>query len=185
MNGVTRADLAKARALVAKAKLKPKTLVLWAPSYPPPAAWAQIFQYDLKRIGIDVQIQYFQSFQAMAPKAGVRGAPYDVIIQGWFSDYADPISFFIGLNGNLQPTGNGNTAYFDNPKYNRAIARIGRMSGKARAKAWADLDVEMMRDDPPWAPFMTPGARDFVSSSIGCYVYHPVYGCDLAAACKR
>jgi ABC-type transport system substrate-binding protein len=185
VNGVTGADLAKARALLAKAKLKPKTLVLWAPSYPPPAAWAQIFQYDLKRIGIDVQIQYFQSFQAMAPHAGVRGAPYDVIIQAWFSDFADPISFFSGLNGNLQPTDNINSAYFDNPKYNRAIARIGRMSGKARAKAWADLDVEMMRDDPPWAPFMTPAARDFVSSSLGCYVYHPVYGFDLAAACKR
>jgi peptide/nickel transport system substrate-binding protein len=185
VNGVTDAALAKARALLAQAKLRPKTLVLWAPSFPPPGAWAQIFQYDLKRIGIDVQIEYFQTYGAMDPKASVRGAPYDVMIQGWFVDYADPISFFSTLNGNLQPAGNQNFAYFDNPKYNRAIARISRLGGTARAKAWADLDVEMMRDDPPWAPFMTPAGRDFVSASLGCYVYQPVYGFDIAAACKR
>jgi ABC-type oligopeptide transport system substrate-binding subunit len=186
INGVTDAALARARSLLAKAKLKPKTLVLWAPSFPPPAAWAQIFQYDLKRLGIDVQIEYFQSFGVMIPKAGIRGAAYDVILNGWFADYADPISFFSSLDGRtLKPTGNANDAYFDNPKYNRAIARIGRLTGKARARAWANLDVEMMRNDPPWAPFMTNAARDFVSPSFGCYVYHPVYGVDLGAACKK
>jgi ABC-type transport system substrate-binding protein len=100
-------------------------------------------------------------------------------------DYADPISFFNNLNGHLKPTDNQNSARFDNPKWNSKIARISRLSGSARAKAWADLDVEMMRDDPPWAPFMTPSGRDFVSASLGCYLYHPVYGFDLAAACKK
>jgi peptide/nickel transport system substrate-binding protein len=185
LDGVTDATLAKSRALLAKATFKPKTLILWAPSFSPPGAWAQILQYDLRRIGIDVEIKYFQSFGQMDPKAGVRGAPYDIILQGWFVDYADPISFFSSLNGNLHPTDNFNYAYFDNPKWNRAIARIARLTGEARAKAWADLDVKMMRDDPPWAPFMTPAARDFVSASLGCYVYHPLYGFDFAAACKR
>jgi ABC-type transport system substrate-binding protein len=185
INGVNEAALARARALLARAKLRPTTLVLWSPSFPPPGAWAQIFQYDLKRIGIDVQIEYFQSFGAMNPKSGIRGAPYDVILNSWFVDYADPIAFFSTLNGNLQPAGNQNAAYFDEPKYNRAIARISRLTGTVRAKAWADLDVEMMRDDPPWAPFMTPTGRDFVSASLGCYAYNPVYGFDIAAACKK
>jgi hypothetical protein len=43
----------------------------------------------------------------------------------------------------------------------------------------------MMREDPPWAPFMTQAGRDLVSASLGCYVYHPVYGFDIAAACKK
>jgi len=185
INGVTDAALAKARALLSQAKLKPKSLVLWAPSFGLWGPGAQILQYNLKRIGIDVQIEYFQSFGQMAPKSAVRGAPYDLILQGWVVDYADPITFFSTLNGNLQPNGNSNAAYFDNPKYNREIARIGRLSGNARAKAWADLDVEMMRNNPPWAPFMTPTTRDFVSASFGCYVSHPVFGLDFAAACKR
>jgi hypothetical protein len=95
------------------------------------------------------------------------------------------MTFFGTLNGNLHPTGNQNLAYFDRPKYNRAIARIDRLSGEARAKAWADLDVEMMRDDPPWAPFMNFTQRDFVSRSFGCYVFSPAFGPDIAAACKK
>ena len=93
-------------------------------------------------------------------------------------------SLFSALSGHLQPTGNQNLAYFDSPKHNSAIARIARLSGNARSKAWADLDVEMMRDDPPWAPFMTPAAHDFVSLSLGCYVYNSVYAFDFAAACN-
>ena len=44
----------------------------------------------------------------------------------------------------------------------------------------------MMRDDPPWAPFMNSAARMFVSKSFGCVVFQPVFGdIDLAAACKK
>jgi hypothetical protein len=44
----------------------------------------------------------------------------------------------------------------------------------------------MMRDDPPWAPFLNGARADFVSKSFGCYVLHPVNGrLDIAAACKK
>ena len=81
--------------------------------------------------------------------------------------------------------GTTNDAYFDRPRYNRAIARIGRLSGEARRRAWAELDVDMMRDDPPWAPFVNVARRDFVSKSFGCYFLHPVYRLDIAATCKK
>ena len=42
-----------------------------------------------------------------------------------------------------------------------------------------------MRNDPPWAPFLYFNNRDLVSSSFGCFVANPVYGVDLAAACKK
>ena len=60
------------------------------------------------------------------------------------------------------------------------------MTGPARRKAWANLDAEMMRDDPPWAPFLNGARADFVSGSFGCYVLQPVLGrLDIAAACKK
>jgi hypothetical protein len=43
----------------------------------------------------------------------------------------------------------------------------------------------MMRDDPPWAPFMNFALSDFVSKSFGCYVYNPVFALDIPAACKK
>ena len=186
LGGVSEQSLARARALLAKAKLKPKTLVLYAPSFAPPGAWAQIFQFNLKRLGIDVQIRYFPNYGAMGPRVGTRGEPFDVALTGWFVDYADPISFFSTLDGeNIQPTGNQNVAYFNRPKYNRAIERISRMTGEERSQAWANLDVEMMRDDPPWAPFENAVQSDLVSRSFGCYLFNPVFLLDLVAACKK
>jgi hypothetical protein len=81
---------------------------------------------------------------------------------------------------------NTNFAYFDRAEYNRRIAAIERLRGLARRKAWADLDVELMRKDPPWAPYGSTVRRDFVSKSFGCYVFQPaVSRVDLVAACKR
>jgi ABC-type transport system substrate-binding protein len=187
--GVDEESLAEARALLAKASFKPKSLVLYAatsPSFFP--IWAQIFQFNMKRLGIDVEIKYFGTAGAMFAAAGVRRAPFDVVTGRWSVDYADPSTYFDPLlNGdNITPTGNTNIAYFDRPEYNRAIERIDRLTGLARRKAWADLDVEMMRDDPPWAPFLNGARADFISRSYGCYVLQPVIGrLDIAAACKK
>jgi hypothetical protein len=83
-------------------------------------------------------------------------------------------------------TGNGNTAYFDRPTVNREIERIDRLAGEAREEAGAELDVELMRNDPPWAPVANLARLDFVSKSFGCYVFQPVIGrLDIAAACKK
>ena len=189
LGGVTERSLARARALLARARLKPRTLVLYTATSPSFfASWAQVFQYDMKRLGIDVQIRYFGTAGAMFTAAGTRGAPFDVVTGRWSVDYADPVTYFQPLlNGStIAATGNNNLAYFDRPKYNSAIERIDRMSGPARRKAWADLDVEMMRDDPPWAPFLNGARADFISRSFGCYVLQPVIGrLDIAAACKK
>jgi ABC-type transport system substrate-binding protein len=186
LGAVTEASVARARALLAKARFKPKTLVLYASNSPFGTKAGQIFQFDLKRLGIDVEVKYFPIVTLFA-KMGTRGEPFDVGFGSFGVDYADPISFFTALDGsNLTPTGNLNIAYFDRPRYNRKIERIEQLTGAARRKAWADLDVEMMRDDPPWAPYMNFTQLEFVSKSLGCYVFQPVVGTlDIAAACKK
>ncbi len=185
--GVTEASLARARALLAKARFKPERLVLYTSNSTFGSTIAQIFQFNLRRLGIDVEIKYFSIF-TLFEKAGTRGEPFDVSFGAWLVDYADPISYFGALldGNNLKPTGNHNIAYFDRPRWNREIERIERLSGEKRRRAWAKLDVEMMRDDPPWAPFVNPTKLDFVSESFGCFVFQPVIGRpDLAAACKK
>jgi len=189
LKAVTEQNLARARALLARARFKPKKLVLYTATSPVFfSIWAQIFRFNMTRLGIDVEIKYFGTAGAMFAAAGTRGAPFDVVTGRWTADYADPISFFGPLlDGNsLKPRGNYNIAYFDRPKYNRAIERIDRLTGAARRRAWAALDVEMMRDDPPWAPFLNAARADFVSRSFGCFVFQPAIGVmDIAAACKK
>lgn len=187
LGGVTQRSLVKARELLAQATFKPKSLVLYAGGGPT-RLWAQIFQFNLERLGIEVDIKYFPTGGAMLAQAGTRGEPFDVAIASWGPDYADGFGYFGPLldGDQLTATGNANIAYFDRPKYNREIERIESLSGEARSKAWADLDVEMMRDDPPWAPFMVLSNVDFVSKSFGCYVFQPAIShLDLAAACKK
>ena len=87
--------------------------------------------------------------------------------------------------GPITKPGTQTLAYFDRPRYNREIERINRLTGEARRRAWAELDVDMMSNDPPWAPFMNAARRDFVSESFGCYFFHPVIELDLAAVCKK
>ena len=191
LGGVSERSLSKARGLLAKARFKPKTLVFYVATASGPGAldnvWAGIFRFDVKRLGIDVELKYVSASEFNA-RTGTRGEPFDVAILGWVPDYADSASFFYPLlyGPGITKSGNQNIAYFDRPRYNREIDRIDSLAGLARRKAWADLDAQMMRNDPPFAPFMELAARDFVSKSFGCYVFQPVIGRpDLAAACKK
>jgi ABC-type transport system substrate-binding protein len=186
IEGVTERSMAKARALLRKARLTPTKLVLYAGNLGSEQAMAQVFQFNLKRLGIDVDIKYFphSSFFGLV---GTRGQPFDVALWGWIPDYADGFALFGPLLAGkvLGPTGNGNVAYFDRAKYNREIERIEGLGGEARGQAWVDLDAEMMRDDPPMAPVMASASTDYVSAHYGCFVFQPIIGRpDLAAACK-
>lgn len=188
LGGVSEQSLARARSLLKKAKIKPPELVVYADNFSYHPAWAQIFQFNMRRLGIAVEVKIFPR-STYGDVVGTRGAAFDVAVAGgWIPDYADPVTIFGPLlhGSNLASKGNTNIAYFDRPKYNREIERIEGLSGAARGTAWAALDLEMMRDDPPWAPVMNFGTADFVSKSFGCYVYQPVVATpDFAAACKE
>ena len=180
------ADPAAARKWLARARFKPSRLVLYAWNRGWGFAAAEVFKFDLQQIGIDVDVKYFDPGQ-ISERVGIRGEPFDVVQGGWATDYADAEAYFEPLlNGrNLGSTGNTNTSYFDEPRINARIAAANRLTGEARRKAWANLDVDLMRNDPPWAPFVHWATRDFVSPSFGCYVFHPEYWLDIAAACKK
>ena len=89
------------------------------------------------------------------------------------------------LHGGTTATGNYNVTYYDDPRVNARIRAAGSLRGSTRRDAWADLDVDLMRNDPPWAPYFHTTRAEFVSRSYGCFVYHPLEGVDLVAACKK
>ena len=180
-------DVARAQRWLARAARKPAEIVLYAfTDRPGNVAAAQVFASSMKRIGIDVEVKYFEQLTQVR-KVGTRGEPFDVAMLAWTTDYADPAGYFEPLlNGaNIGPTDNLNAAYFDDPRVNARIAAAGRLRGGARRKAWADLDVDLMRNNPPWAPYFHTTRPNFVSQSYGCFLYHPFYGVDFAAACKK
>jgi ABC-type oligopeptide transport system substrate-binding subunit len=182
-------NLAAARRWYARASYKPTTLVLYTSNLPVSVAQAASLKFDLRKLGIDLEVKFFDH-AAMAEKAGTRGEPFDLVRQGWVADYADGGNFLQPLlyGRNLGPMGstdNLNVSYFDDPATNARIEAAQRLTGEARRKAWADLDADLMRTNPPWAPIFHQNNRSFVSKSFGCFLFHPLYGIDIAAACKK
>ena len=52
----------------------------------------QIVQFNLKQIGLDVEIKQFAR-AVQIEKEGTRGEPFDITTEGWIADYADPYDF--------------------------------------------------------------------------------------------
>ena len=175
------ADRAAARKWLARASIKPPTLVLYANNTPQGVALAQALVHDLRQIGLDVQVKYFY-FNVVSAKIAAPEEPFDLALAGWSADYGDAASFFLPLLYRRSGTQGVN---LDDPRVNARIDAANRLTGEARRRAWADLDVDLMRDNPPWAPLVHPQTRTFVSRSTGCVLDHPVYGFDIAAACKK
>jgi peptide/nickel transport system substrate-binding protein len=179
-------DLAAARRWYARAHLKPTTLVYYSTNAPSSVVQAQVLAFDLKQLGIDLEVKYFEA-ATLLEKISTRGEPFDLARNGWGADYADGGSFFSpNLDGRtIQATGNLNVAYFDDPRTNARIDAANKLTGEARRKAWENLDGDLMRQNPPWAPLYNSNGRAFVSKSFGCFLFHPLYGVDIAAACKK
>ena len=177
-------DLTKARKELAQSKRKPPTLVFYADNGPEGTAVANVLRSNLKQLGIDLEEKHYAS-GVLHEKIASRGESFDLAITGWGVDYADAGSFFEAGLGKLRATGNTNSSYFVVPDVTARIEAANRLTGEARRKAWAELDAHLMRTNPPWAPILHRSNRDFVSPSMGCYLWHPLYGLDLAAACNK
>ena len=78
-----------------------------------------------------------------------------------YPTWPDPAGFFEPLlDPDLPTTGNRNFSYFVRPSVTRRMEAASRLSGPARRKAWADLDADLMRNDPPWAPIVHAAVPD-------------------------
>ena len=147
---------------------------------------AQIIQFNLKQIGLNVDVQLFPR-AVQIEKEGTRGEPFDIADESWGADYADPYDFVnVLLSGdNIQNSNNNNFAYFNDPKFNQQMTQASLLSGDARYSAYGNLDVAIMQQAVPWAPRSNANNRMLVSKRFGCFTYSAIYTVDLAAACLK
>jgi peptide/nickel transport system substrate-binding protein len=184
--GVNTASLTKAKSL-ANGNLRGGKAVYYAFSTAPGPAVAQVVQFNLKQIGVDVEIKQFDRV-VQHEKTATRGEPFDITHEGWGADYPDPYNFInVLLDGRrIQATNNVNESYFNNAAYNKKMEAASRLSGDARLNAYGALDADIMKNQAPMAPFINTNARIFVSQSVGCYTFSAVNGTtNLVAVCKK
>jgi peptide/nickel transport system substrate-binding protein len=145
---------------------------------------AQVVQYNLGKIGLNCNITPLDRV-VQTDKAGVKGAQYDILLNGWGQDYPDPYDFInILLSGtSIQPANNVNLSYFNNGIWNARMAAAAKLAGQARYNAYAKLDRDLMKGPAPQAPYIDQNARILTSKRVGCYVYSQVYGSILNSLC--
>jgi ABC-type transport system substrate-binding protein len=145
---------------------------------------AQVVQFNLNKIGLNCNITPLDRV-VETTKAGVKGAQYDLLLNGWGQDYPDPYDFInILLSGtSIQADNNVNLSYFNSPVWNKRMADASKLSGQARYDAYAAIDSGLMKGPAPQAPYIDTNARIFISKRVGCYVYSQVYGSILNSLC--
>jgi ABC-type transport system substrate-binding protein len=168
------AQVAKAKALLAG---KTGSVVLYSGNDPISTSQAQVIQANLKRIGIDVNVKLF-TFAVQIEKTGRRGEPFDMNLIGWFADYPDPYDFInVLLYGKtISETNNINTAYFNDPAYNRKMEAAAKLSGDARYRTYGALDIDITKNAAPFLVYSNQNTREFVSKRIGCPMYSSNWG---------
>jgi len=139
-------------------------------------AQAQVLKFNLEQMGLKAETRPLP-FAVALRTVGTRGADFDAYVGGWVADYPDPFDFInVLLDGNnIQASNNNNYAYFNDARFNKQMNDFAKLSGPNRYASYGKLDVDLMRNAAPWAPFATPNSREFVSARITNYIHHPVY----------
>jgi peptide/nickel transport system substrate-binding protein len=186
LGGVNNASLTKAKSL-ASGNTRDGKVVFYAFNTAPGPQIAQVVQFNLKQIGLDVEIKQFDRV-VQHDKVGTRGEPFDISHSGWGADYPDPSNFINVLldGGRIQTTNNVNEAYFNDPAFNKRMADAAALSGDARLTAYANLDRDIMKEQAPLAPYIVTNARIYVGQDLGCYTFSPTNATtNLVAVCKK
>jgi len=152
-------------------------------------AVAQSVQFNLKQIGLDVEIKLFDRV-VQNTKAATRGEAFDITHEGWHADYPDPSNFInVLLDGRrLQAENNVNTSYFsgDGVKdYAKKLDAAFAATGQKRLDLYAQLDKDIMANGAPTVPYISGNTRRFFSSEVGCVAYNAQVGTILTSICKK
>ena len=138
----------------------------------------ELVRANLKQLGIEIEPRPFRGF-AIYDAAGKRGSDHAMTTGGWCQDYPDPYDFINVLlyGGSIQAENNNNLAYFNNPQYNRKMERAARLLGDARMLAYGALDIDIMRNQAPWAVWANPTNQYFFGSRINprTFILQPIY----------
>jgi peptide/nickel transport system substrate-binding protein len=172
-----RPNLARAKALARGKTRSGKGVYYYGLAAPGPQRM-ELVRSLLKQIGIEIEPKGYRGF-AIYDAAGKRGSEHAFTTGGWCKDYPDPYDFVnVLLYGkNIQSENNNNLAYFNNPAYNKKMERAAKLLGAARLRAYGNLDIDITKNQAPWAVWNNPTNQFFFSSRIApkSFIYQPIY----------
>ena len=138
---------------------------------------AQEMEFNLKQMGLkfnDVPTPGTVYYNTLETK----GTSYNLARAGWCADYFDPFDYInVLLDGrSIQANNNTDMSYLNAPALNKQMDAAAALSGKARAEAYAALDLTVMRDYAPWVPYEVVNQRFYISKRVGNWIYSTYFG---------
>jgi DNA-binding SARP family transcriptional activator/ABC-type transport system substrate-binding protein len=141
---------------------------------------ARIIVKNLAAIGIDVQVKCFPGDQFWT-RMLTPGAPWDLAVDGWGGDPADPGDYLDGYASRAVY----NASHLHDPRVDSLLASAARKSGLARDVAYARVDHVLVHDVAAAIAFANESKHEFFSARISCQHFWPAAGVDLGALCIR
>jgi ABC-type transport system substrate-binding protein len=172
------ADVAKAKQIGGSAIASAPPLNIIHTTSPTSTNRALVAEFNLKQVGFkinDVPTPATTYYSVI----GTRGTTYNFVTNGgWCADYFDPFDYLNVLfdGRNIQASNNNNYMYFNVPSFNHALDVAASKTGAARAKAYADLDHQLMVKYAPVVPYLLPTNTYFVSSRTKNWIYGSYFG---------
>lgn len=179
-------DLARAREL-ARGHLRGAKAVLYTTGTNPlPVLAAQVAAKQLAQIGLDVTIkqipEHITSVNYLATLTA-RGAAWDIALVLWTPNIPDAHAY-LNLLLESQLFGGESLSRLHSRLASAELDRVVRLpQGRARNRAYAEVDATIARDIAPVAPLNVVHEATLVSDRVGCIVLRPVL--DLAVACLK
>jgi ABC-type transport system substrate-binding protein len=175
---LARPNVRKARELASGRTRSGKAVLYTCSDRPDCVALAQIFQQNLRTVGLEVRIRQFP-LELMFRKLSTPREPYDLAYVGYVAPWNDPEVFLEAFRGGAIE----NWTHLNDAKFDRLLDRAARLSGPARYQAYGNVDVQLVRDAAPAVAVLNPNTWAFVSSRVGCVVMNP--SLDLTAVCLK
>jgi peptide/nickel transport system substrate-binding protein len=153
------------------------TVAIFHSTSPTAVNIAQIASYNLQQIGFQTKFKPTPG-SVYYKVLGTKGVDFDIARAGWCADYFDPFDYInVLLDGrSIQDANNVNFAYLNSPTLNAAMDKAAALSGSARANAYAALDLNVMKNYAPWAPYSVLSDVFFTSARVSNWVYQPYFG---------
>jgi peptide/nickel transport system substrate-binding protein len=171
-------DLAKAKALLQKAGVKPGTVLTYAttPAFPFPQM-GQILYAQLAQIGITLKIQQLESsaFNDLFYGTEPLSKRPNLMPYSWWPDYNDPYDMAVTLIASwMAPPAGSNGGMYHNKEVDALLNQMRNADREVIIRDAKKLQDITGRVDPPdiWA--CEPAQATVLASTLQGYVFNPV-----------
>jgi hypothetical protein len=147
-----------------------------------------LMQQNYQQLGITLNISAFETTTAYGKCEDATSKTALCPVEGWFKDFADPLTFTTSLFGSqaLTPSccndahvgasseqlaGWGYTNTTATPSADEQMNACLPLSGQERNTCWVDVDKFLMEQIVPWVPWRTPNFVVITSQRVANFDY--------------